>query len=37
VRVYLPIDKLYVFDLHGKMIQAPTYITLSKDSQKGGK
>jgi glycerol transport system ATP-binding protein len=36
VRVYLPVNKLYVFDLHGKMIQAPTYIADSK-SREGGK
>jgi glycerol transport system ATP-binding protein len=35
VRVYLPVNKLYVFDLQGKMIQAPSYITQPKNSQKG--
>jgi hypothetical protein len=34
VRVYLPVDKLYVFDLHGKMIQAPAYIRTLQNSQK---
>ncbi len=31
VRVYLPIDKLYVFNRSGNMIQAPYYFTTSSD------
>lgn len=36
VRVYLPVNKLYVFDLNGKMIQSPAYITHSAKQSKGG-
>ncbi len=34
VRVYLPVDKLYVFDQGGKMVQAPHYFSASHNPEK---